>query len=73
MRYHAMLSLLFNVNVSASAVISISRGVGNLRTADRASFRRVDDMHSQFIHDMAEQDMYEVYCDQMRDSGAWEP
>jgi len=30
-------------------------------------------MRSQFIKDMAERDMYEVYCDQMRDSGAWEP
>jgi hypothetical protein len=72
MRYHAMLSVLFDVNVPASTVISISRGMG-ARFADTASANKVDAMRSQFIKDMAERDMYEVYCDQMRDSGAWEP
>jgi hypothetical protein len=74
MNYHAMLSLYFDLNVPASTVITMARGMGGtLRPADSASDLKVDGMRLQFIMDMAERDMYEIYCDQMRDSGAWEP
>jgi hypothetical protein len=52
----------------------MARGMGGtLRTANSASYLKVDNMRLEFIMDLAERDMYEVYCDQMRDSGAWEP
>ncbi len=74
MKYHAMLSLLWDVNLPAGTVITMARGMGGmLRTANSASFLKVDNMRLEFIMDLAERDMYEVYCDQMRDSGAWEP
>lgn len=73
MKYHAMLSLLFDVNVPVNTAISMHRGLGTLRPADTVSDRKVDSKRLEFIMDLAERDMWEVYCDQMRDSGAWEP
>lgn len=74
MKYHAMLSLLWDVNLPARTVITMARGIGGtLQPADIASYLRVDNMRLEFIMNLAERDMYEVYCDQMRDSGAWEP
>ncbi len=74
MKYHAMLSLLFDVNVPAQAVIKMSRGFGGtLRPADTVSEHRVDVAVVRRAHECAEQDMFEVWLDHMRDSGAWEP
>jgi hypothetical protein len=72
-KFHAMLSLLFDVNVSENTVITISRGFGGLlRPADKASDLKIDSIRFEKAAEFYAQEMWLINCDLMRDSGAWE-